>query len=62
MTADTLRTLLFGCLVMMVILAGFYLRRRRLPTSHYLLWGLLALSVPVLGPYIVIATQPGKLK
>lgn len=62
MTANTLRMLLFGCLVMMIVLAGLYLRRRRLSTGQYLLWGLLALLVPLLGPYLVIAAQPGERK
>ena len=58
--ADTLRVLLFVCLIGMLIMAVLYLRQRKLSTLDYVLWGLLALFLPVLGPYLVIAMRPGK--
>jgi len=58
--ADTLRILLFACLFGMVMVAVLYLRRRKLTTLAYFLWGLLALLLPVVGPYLVIAARPGQ--
>lgn len=59
-TGDTLRLLLFVCLIGMLLLAVLYLRRRKLPRFSYLLWGLLAIMLPILGPYLVIAMRPGE--
>lgn len=58
--ADTLRILLFACLFGMLMVAVLYLRRRKLSTLAYFLWGLLALLLPVVGPYLVIAARPGQ--
>jgi hypothetical protein len=59
-TPDILIFCLFASQVGMMILAAFYLRRRIMPGISYLLWGLLALSLPIIGPYLVIASQPGE--
>ena len=48
--------------VAMLVLAFFYLRRRQLCWHEYILWGILALILPVLGPFLVIATRPGELR
>jgi len=50
--------LVAGCLAM-ALLSIFYLRSRKLPLLGYILWGLLALLVPLLGPFLVIACKPG---
>ena len=60
MNAETLRLLLAGILVAMYVLAILYLRRQPSTFSHYMLWGLFALLVPALGPFLVILLQPGK--
>lgn len=52
---------LFACHAGMLILAVFYLRRRALSMMAILLWGLLGLTIPLIGPFIVIAARPGKL-
>jgi hypothetical protein len=57
---DTLRILLFACLFGMVMVAVLYLRQRKLSTLAYFMWGLLALMLPVLGPYLVIIARPGE--
>ena len=57
---DILRIMLFACLFGMVMVAILYLRQRKLSTMAYLLWGLLAVVVPVLGPYLVIISRPGE--
>ena len=57
---DILRIMLFACLFGMVMVAVLYLRQRKLSTMAYLLWGLLAVVVPVLGPYLVITSRPGE--
>ena len=59
---DTMRTLLVGCMAGMALLAAFYLRRRQLGTGAFILWGLLALLVPLLGPFLVILNHPGQLR
>ncbi len=60
MNAETLRLLLAGTLVAMYVLAMLYLRRQPLTFSQYTLWGLFALLVPTMGPFLVILLQPGK--
>ncbi|MBE3087957.1 MAG: hypothetical protein IMZ71_02415 [Chloroflexi bacterium] len=60
MNAETLLLLLAGFLVAMYVLAMLYLRRQPLTFSQYTLWGLFALLVPALGPFLVILLQPGK--
>ena len=60
MNAETLRLLLAGTLVALYTLAMLYLRRQPLTFSQYTLWGLFALLVPALGPFLVILLQPGK--
>ena len=39
-----------------------YLRYRRVTVSEYAFWGTLALAIPVLGPFLVIAARPGPRK
>jgi len=59
MTADDLlRALLLLDIVGMLLLAIFYLRRRPISGLAFLGWGLLAVLVPVLGPFLVIAARP----
>jgi hypothetical protein len=59
-TADTLRILLLACLFGMLMVAVLYLRQRKLTTLAYFMWGLLALLLPILGPYLVISARPGE--
>jgi len=59
MNAEVLRLLLAVSLIAMYVLAMLYLRRRRLGLGAYLFWGLFALSLPALGPFLVILTRPG---
>ena len=61
-TAETMRALLVGCMAGMALLAAFYLRRREMSTGAYVAWGLLALLVPLLGPFLVILNHPGRLR
>lgn len=60
-TAKFLTLCLFACQFAMMLLAVFYLRRRKLSGIAYLLWGVLAISLPLIGPYLVISSQPGEL-
>ncbi len=60
MDAETLRLLLAGFLVAMYILAMFYLRRRELSLAAYTFWGLFALLIPALGPFLLILARPGR--
>ena len=59
MTATTLRLFLLATLIAMYILAMVYLRRRPLTFSQYAAWGLFALLLPALGPFLVILSRPG---
>jgi len=60
MTAEILRTILLIFLFAMLALGLDFLRRRRMPFNEFALWGLFALLVPALGPFLVIVIQPGK--
>jgi len=62
MNAAVLRLLLAVSLIAMYVLAMLYLRRRRLGLGAYLAWGLVALSIPALGPFLVILSRPGGTK
>ncbi len=58
-TAGVIRTILLVDIGAMALLSLFYLRQRRMSLSSYCYWGLLALVIPVLGPFLVIARRPG---
>lgn len=58
-TAGVVRILLIVDMVAMALLALVYLRQRRMRWAAYCCWGLLAVGVPVLGPFLLIANRPG---
>ena len=60
MNLETMRAILFLYLIASFLLAIFYLRDRNLKFGEYALWGLFALLIPALGPFIVILSQPGE--
>lgn len=61
MTAqEILRFLLILDILALAALAVFFLRGRRMAWHEYLLWGLLALCLPILGPFLVILRRPGR--
>jgi len=60
LTPETMRFLLLVSALGMALLAAFYLHRRELTIAEYVGWGLLALLLPLLGPFLVILSQPGK--
>jgi hypothetical protein len=43
----------------LALLAAFYLRRRQMSWFEYLFWGLLAVLIPIIGPFLVIISKPG---
>jgi len=59
-TEGVIRTILLVDIVAMALLALVYLRQRRMEWFSYIGWGLLAVLVPVLGPFILIANRPGQ--
>ncbi len=59
MSAATIRLLLIVCLVCMYVLAMLSLRRRELSLGRYVFWGLLALLLPAVGPFLVLLLRPG---
>jgi hypothetical protein len=62
MEATFLRFLLAIYFAAAFVGAIFYLRHRRAVLAEYILWGTVALAVPVLGPFLVIAARPGPRK
>lgn len=60
MTSSILRGLLIADIILMALLAIVYLSQRRLEWQRYCGWGLLALLVPILGPFLVIHFRPGE--
>lgn len=62
MEATVLRFLLAAYLVVAFAAAIFYLRYRRATLGEYIFWGIVALILPVLGPFFVIAARPGPRK
>jgi len=58
-TGEVLRLILFADLFGMLMLAILFLRGRQLSMQGYICWGILALMLPVIGPYFVIAYRPG---
>ena len=59
MSSETLRTIFLLYLIAAFLLAIFYLRRCQLSFGEYTLWGLFALLLPALGPFLVILAKPG---
>jgi len=60
MNADIIRVLLIAVIFVMALLAIFYLAQRKLSAVEYIRYGLLAVCVPLLGPFLVILFRPGK--
>jgi hypothetical protein len=60
MTVPLIKLLLEIFLVSMASAALLFLRTRRLSSASYALWGLLAIMLPALGPFLVIAARPGR--
>jgi hypothetical protein len=57
---DIIRVLLITCSLGMATVALLYLRQRRLPPFGYACWGLVALLIPFIGPFLVILSHPGE--
>jgi hypothetical protein len=60
LTSEVMRALLVICVLGMALLAALYLRKRQLTVGEYIGWGLLAVMLPLLGPFLVILYKPGK--
>ena len=59
MDANLMRLSLTICFLSMAVLAAFFLRRRNLSLLEYALWGLIAILLPAVGPFLVIWMRPG---
>lgn len=57
---DTLLFCLLACQIGMTILALTYLRGRALSKISFLMLGLVAVFIPLVGPFTVIAVRPGE--
>ena len=62
MTSQTMQVLLVLFLAAMSALALLSLRHRPLKWHELAAWGLLALLVPAIGPFVVIIARPGGRK
>ena len=60
LTTDTLQLLLVVYFLAMSFLAAFYLRRRNLSLLEYTAWGIIAILLPAVGPFLVIWMRPGQ--
>jgi len=60
LSAFVMRMLLALCLLGTAVLAVLYLRQRRMSRAAYLAWGLLAILLPLVGPFVVMTRQPGR--
>ena len=56
---DLVRLMLLLGMLAMAVVAAFYLRQRKLSIVAYAAWGLVAILVPVVGPFLVIWLKPG---
>lgn len=59
MNTGILRVLLGADIIIMALLAIAYLSQRRLEWRDFCAWGMLAVFVPLLGPFVVILCRPG---
>jgi cytochrome bd-type quinol oxidase subunit 2 len=59
MTAEIMRLILLACYLSLVFTVAFFLRRRRLSLLKYATWGMIAILLPVVGPFLVIWIRPG---
>jgi hypothetical protein len=62
MTAEHLKILIQIYAIFSVGLAVFYLSKRRLSLSEWFLWGMVTLTIPILGPFVAISARPGPRK
>ena len=62
MESQVLLFLLVAYIPVSFTLTMFYLRFRRCSTLEMAGWGSLAIAIPVLGPFFVIAARPGPRK
>jgi len=62
MATTVVRILLLVTILAMALLAFLYLRQRRMAWSEFCAWGLLALVLPLLGPFLVFVFRPGEFR
>jgi len=55
-----MRLLLIICLLGMALMAVLSLRQRKMPAAAYIGWGLLAVLLPLIGPFVVLLVHPGE--
>ena len=60
LSPDLMRSLLLVCMLTLAILSIYYLRQRDLTHLAYFFWGLIAILVPIIGPFVVIWRNPGE--
>jgi hypothetical protein len=59
--AETIiKAMLVFVIVLLAALALNYLHRRNLPPAGYVFWVVIALTLPVIGPILLISLQPGE--
>lgn len=62
MESFILRFLLVAYSTVALVITIFYLYYRRVTPGEYVLWGIIAFILPIVGPFFVIAARPGPRK
>lgn len=62
MESFILRFLLVAYSTVAFVVTIFYLYYRRVTLGEYVLWGIIAFILPIVGPFFVIAARPGPRK
>jgi uncharacterized membrane protein YfcA len=55
-----IKAILLITILTLIFMAMTYLRQRKLSWTGYCFWGILAVLLPVIGPFLVIAFRPGE--
>jgi hypothetical protein len=61
LSPDTIRLVLIVGMALMTVIALLSLLRRNLPPAIFLLWALVAILIPVLGPMLAIIGPSRKI-
>jgi uncharacterized membrane protein YjfL (UPF0719 family) len=57
--ADLIRNLLVVCILATALVGVVFLMQRQLSLREYLLWGLLTIFLPLVGPFLTMLYRPG---
>jgi hypothetical protein len=55
-----IKDMLIFIIILLAVLALSYLHKRTLPPAGYVFWAVIALTLPIFGPILLISIQPGE--